>query len=467
MEHQPTFIRRVYASRKLFMEAATFLSRRSPGTSLGIPLQQWLAKLSAACRHHREVLTTVFTSFVVFSLFTLQGILLARVLGPEVRGEYGTCVLFGRLLLYGGMLGADHALALRAAKDKILAPGLRCAALRLGLRTGLLTAMLAALIALIALPEGKRLLFPLCLASTLLLPLEQMRQNLLAVDRGSNQFGRYNSYLLIGASVLPVLLLAVFFTKGSCSISLMVLLAIVEPGIGLAIYLASSRRGQVSSEQSPELAIVVREGLPFALGKAATDLFNRLDGFLMLWLASFVVQGYYAVAIAAADILLIAPTALALFAFNRGARASERPTRHKIALAGLSVALLQFVTASACLVILPFLIVFVFGDSFRDAVPLALACVPAAAINGVTCVALAFLRGRNQPQVEARTRAIGAVVMLLFVVIFHSRWQAMTVPFALCAGQLVTCLLTIGPVFRSTASARRTATQDSRKVLAS
>ena len=40
----------------------------------------------------------------------------------------------------------------------------------------------------------------------------------------------------------------------------------------------------------------------------------------MLWLAVISVQGCYAVAVPAAALLLVAPNALALFAFNAGAR---------------------------------------------------------------------------------------------------------------------------------------------------
>ena len=64
-----------------------------------------------------DVIATVSTTFVVFVIFAVQGVLMARLLGPEKRAEYGTAILYTQTFTYIGLLGSLLAIAGHAARN--------------------------------------------------------------------------------------------------------------------------------------------------------------------------------------------------------------------------------------------------------------------------------------------------------------------------------------------------------------
>ena len=110
-----------------------------------------------------EILATVVTSFCTFGITAVQGILLARMLGPEGRGQFGTAIFYSTTLTFIGMAGAQYAIARRAAKNPGDSLQLSQSALRLAVLTGLGTFALVAILSFTSLPLEKRFLGPLCM----------------------------------------------------------------------------------------------------------------------------------------------------------------------------------------------------------------------------------------------------------------------------------------------------------------
>lgn len=384
------------------------------------------------------VFGTIGTSFVVFAMQAVQGIILARILGPQARGEYGTAVFYTQTLTYVGLLGTMFAIARRAAQERPLG-NLRRAALRVGILTGLGTMGLVTILSLAALPAEKAYLAPLCVACSLMLPWEHMRLSLLAVDHGSGAFARYNANQLVGAMAFPTLLLLLWLS-GSQSPTLAALLLILVPLVGLAFRLATEREPVLFGPASPPPRTLIREGFPYLFSVVASDLFARLDVFLILWLASFTVQGYYAAAVPAANLLIVAPNALALFAFNAGAATGRPRSLRSVLAAAAGVAGFQTVAALAFAAVLPTLIVLVYGREFLDAVPLAWALLPAYALNGCALVADAYLRGRGKAGIGVCSRLAGAGVMGIATALLYGRWHELSVPLAASAGHAINAL---------------------------
>ena len=85
----------------------------------------------------RNVFATFLTTLAVFGIFFVQGIILARILGPLGRGEFGTSIQIPRdLLLYAGLLGGIEIVNSYASKGVRSLVKLRYSAARLGLITG-------------------------------------------------------------------------------------------------------------------------------------------------------------------------------------------------------------------------------------------------------------------------------------------------------------------------------------------
>ena len=141
---------------------------------------------------------------------------------------------------------------------------------------------------------------------SLLLPFDHIRLTLLAVDHGSGNFFRYNRNALFNASLLPLTLCALW-TGGVRSLYLVVAATIVIPILSLVYRFTSEGVGIIARKGGPPLRSLIREGIPYAFAQASSDLFNRLDALLILWLASLKEQGYYMAAVSSASLMLVAP----------------------------------------------------------------------------------------------------------------------------------------------------------------
>ncbi|MGE0606922.1 MAG: lipopolysaccharide biosynthesis protein [Pirellulales bacterium] len=397
---------------------------------------EWLWETAS---RHKSVIRTVATSFVIFTLWAVQGAVLARLLGPTARGEYGTAVLYAQLLMFIGLWGGQMTIARRAAASHRSHQQLRNAAMRYGLCTGLGTLAVVCLLALLALPKDKEHLMPLCMLCGLILPWEQMRLAMASVDHGGGAFTRYNICRLATAAMLPLLLIGLWLLDMH-SLATVATMTVVASIAGFAIQWLACPQTSLRGPSAPPIQELAAEGMPYALGIVVGNLYGRLDMLLMLWLADLTAQGNYAAAIPTANLLIVAPVALELFAFNVGARPGASPHWKKIVAAGAGLAAVQFLMAVAFAIVLEPLMVLVFGEDFRAAVPLALALLPAFALTGCAMLAEGYLRGRGRPNSVTVSHVLGAAVLVCGSMALFGRYQALAIPLAACASRVVTLL---------------------------
>ncbi len=204
------------------------IARSNRVRALVAGMQRWLKP---------AMIATVVTGFATFGVTAIQGILLARLLGPQARGEFGTAVFYAYTLTYIGLVGTQFAVARRAGNDPEGRSQLSRSVIRLGGLTGVGTILVVALFAFTCLPVEKKYLAPLCVVCALALPLEHMRQLLLAVDQGSAKFRRFNIVTLATSMVFPLALLAMWAT-GMVSVVAAAVLTLAAPVVGLTLRFA-------------------------------------------------------------------------------------------------------------------------------------------------------------------------------------------------------------------------------------
>jgi O-antigen/teichoic acid export membrane protein len=373
---------------------------------------------------------TVGTGFAVFGVTAVQGIILARMLGPHARGEFGTAVFFTYALSSVGLMGAQFAVARRAASDPSGRFGLMRSVTRLGALTGFVTFLVVSVLAFTMLPADKQFLAPLCALSALTQPFEHIRLLLLAVDQGTGAFKRYNIVVLTTSIVLPIALLAAW-ALGVMSVLTASILVLLPPAVGLAIWLALADLPAENPSKSLLRPItVLREGAPYWISAAVCDLYTRLDQFLILWLASLTAQGQYAAAVPAAGMLLVGADALALFSFNAGSREHEFSSRTRLLQQGALVAGFQAVLAATFALVVGPLIVMFYGDDFAGAIPFAMALIPGQAFHGFARVVEGHLRGRGLVRVGIWARAGAGLLMIAIVMATFDRLSVLAIPLA-------------------------------------
>lgn len=391
---------------------------------------------------------TLFASVGSFGFFAIQGILLARMLGPEQRGAFAAAVMFPQALLYLGLLGAPELFAGYAA---VGLPNdlLRRSAARYGFVAGLITALACLLLNWLLIPGNMRDQLPWAFVCALTMPLQQIRLSVQAVDHGQRNLTRYNNVRLAAAAFFPALL-AVGFALGWRELGTACILFVLAQVLGLWLI----QFGMNSSWIGPAAVSV-----PQAMGEArglmgawlSTELLERLDLVMMMILvANQVTLGHYAAAVPIAALLIIVPNAVGLYAFNRGARNDERlSTADAWQFLGLGL-VVQLAIAMAMAAAIPIAVRWLYGAEFAPTVVFAWCLLPAGAFRGLLQAADSYLRARKKPGTGIRARLLAIPILLLVSLAVEPWLGALAIPVALSFAQAVCFLIVAYHVIKDT-----------------
>ncbi len=371
------------------------------------------------------LVTSVGVSFGIVGLNLVQGILLARLLGAEGRGEYATAILFTQVLLYIGLFGGIEVIARYAANANVAVGPLRQAAVRLSLLTATLTAGLVIVANLISLPTDRQYLLPLGIACSLSVFGQQLSLIVSAVDRGRGDFTAFNLNRLYAAAIFPALLIGAWAFNGisvnvacalyTLSATLSCIPLLWKSFTAPAVSANQEHAAAVTEEPVPDTWTLFREGRPYALSMLATDLLERFDLLLFMWFTSLVVQGHYSAMLPVAFPLTVIPNTLGIFLFNAGALAGGQLTRPQVLRVFGATCLVQAaMTCGFWLVVGP-VVRFVYGEEFEPAIQFAMWLAPIAAIKGIVQGLESYLKGRGQPMITVHLRMLAAVVMGLTI----------------------------------------------------
>ena len=405
-----------------------------------------------------QFLFTFVVNWLLFGIFFVQGVILARCLGPDGRGEFGTILFFPRdLLLYVGMMGAAEVITALAGRYRGNFSHLRSAGIRLGLLTGILTiAVAVALAAVFLIPTGKGSLLGLVALTSLFLPMEHIQIVVSGVDRGRGDFFHYNVNRLFFGICFPLLLAAWFGFGGvglwpGHELEQVCLLFLLSRLIGLIPTLwprvvqdQDVGRGSEAVERTGlelKATRLLGRGRGYGWSMLACECFERLDVLLIVMLASFTDAGNYFVAISAATLVTLLPNAAALFAFNAGNNPSFRPRPARVLFILLLVLGLQLLVGLGLRLVLPPLISNLFGGGFEFAIFFAVWLLPSCALKGYLQFVDGFLKGRGYSMIGVWARMAAIVVMLVSVWLLFPSLKLFAIPAGACLGQSLVAIV--------------------------
>ncbi|MCC6508594.1 MAG: hypothetical protein IT423_05780 [Pirellulaceae bacterium] len=359
-------------------------------------------------------LATLGASLGAFAFFALQGILLARLLGPEMRGAFAAAILFPQTLLYLGLLGAPELFAGYAARGARDAP-LRRSAAHYGFVAGLFSLALCLVLDFAFIRAEFRWVLPLACLCALSLPLQQIRLAVQAVDHGQRKLSRYNQGRLFAAAAFP-LVLSVAIAAGIHSFAAICWLFVISQALALLL----AQRGMSESWRG-DLQVPVpqamKEARPLIAAWLASELLERIDMCLMLALVSNQASlGYYAAATPIAALLIIVPNAASLYAFNLGARSDEIPKLGAVWQLLVTGLVIQIVSAAALAVMLPYLVPMFYGDKFGPTVTYAWLLLPAGMFRGLLQAIDGYLRARGKAYIGVATRLTSLAILIIVAI---------------------------------------------------
>jgi len=308
----------------------------------------------------------------------------------------------------------------------------------LGVATGIVTTLVVILCDTFALPEGKRFLMPLGWLCACSVVGQQVMLIMTGVDRGSGSYTAYNIRRFVAAAAFPVLLLsaAMISTVDLVTACWLFVLASFVSMAACVIGVPKPFRGP----SEPSVGRLLRDSRPYGVSMLATDLFERLDLLLVLWLTPLVTQGYYAAMVPVVYPLTVIPNTLGIFLFNAGANADRHLKRDEFRRILSGALAVQAVSCLAFVLLIGPLVRFVYGDEFGPAVVFAIWLAPVSALKGVLQGLDSYVKGRGRPLASVRCRLVAAIAMLVVTAVGIGPLGAIAIAIAALVGQVI-CLI--------------------------
>jgi O-antigen/teichoic acid export membrane protein len=346
----------------------------------------------------------------------LSGVIVARAVGPAVRGEYAAVMAWFGIVLLVGEMGQSAAVCFHVARDPSRARGYVATSRAMMTVTGALALVSGLLLAPVlahgnlALAGAYRIAFggsAIAFISTSytysLQASRPERWNLVRVSQPALALAAVIVLRLLGRLTLDTAIGAVLLT--------------MTVQLGYAYYWCR-RSGLAPGRAQPSLVRpLARYGLAQVAAATPTTVNNFLDQLVLSQLAPAAALGRYAIAASVTMVPVPLVSAIGNVAFPRLAarRAVASGSRLQLAAAGasagLAAAILLPIAASAY-----WLIPAVFGQAYRSAVPLIWILTPGGIFLACGQVVGDLLRGLNRPGLVAAAQglaAVGTVVLLV------------------------------------------------------
>lgn len=374
---------------------------------------------------------TFSTSLIIQACGAGTGILTARLLGPAARGELATVILWPVILSNLGLMGGNWVLAREVAKDPDRERDWAVVGVTVGLVTAVVYLLAGYFLIPLLLPSDRGYLLPVARLCLLLIPLDILNQDLLAVEHGRMRWRRYN-LLRLSFFIFYLLLIGLIVVTRRNQVRWFVIAFLASELLAVLLRLWIQRKSLAAGKlRFDGCRHLLRAGAPY-FGATISNLISlQLDTILVVSLLSTESAGIYVVAAALANGQSSLGDALGITSFavvsnerntgNQEKIITETFRQSALVSSGMGLVL-------ACLI--PFLVVPLFGIEFSRAIRPAVVLALAASLTASANILNQGLRGAGRPHAGLVSQLFGTGVMALAALFFLRRFGLMGMAFA-------------------------------------
>lgn len=383
---------------------------------------------------------TFGANLVIQACMVLQGIIVARMLGPVGRGEYAAVILWPMLFGSFGVTGIYIAIGRIAARTDDYA-GL----VRSGIVLTLMTSSISATACYFALPwlmpPKETHLVPLAQLCILLMPLIRCVLNLNAIDQGRGDFRQFN---LIRSIMNPVyvLLLSVIWLLDIGNVKWCVITLILGYAAPVVVWMFTAIQRYSLIGKLYSLKDIFKQSIPFSLAGIFQVLYLQVDKALMLWLLGTKDLGFYTVGLSASAVVGSITTSAGMVSFTMAAQANHGEGFGRLAKTFRIAVLLWIFLGGLLAIVMPFVLPLVYGNDFMGAVAPARLLIIGAAFAGLANMLEQAVRGQGKAYIGLEGRLAGLVIILLLAIPLARFFEIIGVCWAFIVGQFI-CLTII------------------------
>ncbi len=352
-----------------------------------------------------------FTTTVAISIFgMLTGVMVARLLGPEGRGELAAAVIWPTAIV--GIVGFGQAQSVTyfAGKMRENAGQIMGSALAIGLLQGFLGCVVGWLIIPVVLATQNSSVIDMSRWCLLVMLAGMGMSYSLFVLQGTSRFLAWNVVRFAGPTTY--LTVIVIYWLYNVQQPMAVIWAILATSSFQALLgLLWVVRTETVRFASDLIKPLMQYGGRSWLSSIPIMMNARLDQLVMSVFIAPAQLGYYAIAVVWAGITLPVSSAIANTAFAHVAGATTDRDGHATAIRAFRYGLFANLIAAGALCIgTPLLLPMLFGSQFMTSVVPAMLLVAASVFSGMNYIISDSLRGMNRPIAPAIAEGLGLLM---------------------------------------------------------
>jgi O-antigen/teichoic acid export membrane protein len=387
---------------------------------------------------------TFSTSLLIQACGAATGILTARLLGPVARGELATVILWPVILSNLGLLGCNWVIARGVAKDSERECDWAATGVAVGMATSALFLLAGYFLLPLLLPADRSYLLPLARLCLLLIPLDIFNQVLLAIEHGRMRWRRYN-LLRLSFFIFYLILIAFIGLNRRGQVLWFAVAFLASHLLAVFMRLWIQRESLAAGKLRLDACRhILRAGFPY-FGATISNLVSlQLDTILVVSLLSTEAAGIYAVAAAFANGQSSLGEALGITSF--AVLSNERNTGNQEKFITETFRQSALVSCGAGLLLsllIPFLVVPLFGFEFSRAIWPGVVLAVAASLMASANILNQGLRGAGRPHAGLVSQSLGTCIVAVAGLFFLRRSGLMGMAWAvlLSAGMQVLALV--------------------------
>jgi len=355
---------------------------------------------------------TFGTNMFTLMCALIQGVVLARLLGVEGRGEYAAIILWPNVFANIGLVGTNIAIGRIAA---------RCGDVGSVFRASLILTMLLSLVTVFAgffllpylIPVEQHYLLPFANIFLIFVPFYQLTASLAAIEQGTGEFFRLNIVRIFRSPFYILCLLVVFFAAKHELIWFLVAGLVTFGAVALVRLAMMLKRYSVfGSLYSP--TSILGTAKSFGIVEIAQQGYQYIDKVLLLWLLQPKQMGFYVIAMSSATLIRGISSSMGVVSFTITAQESDAEGFQRVASIFRKAVVAMFIVGVPLALFMPLLLPLVYGDDFRGAVLPAILLIPGSAFAGLALLLDQCMRGQGKPY-AGLTGRIGAMLVLVLV----------------------------------------------------
>jgi O-antigen/teichoic acid export membrane protein len=348
-----------------------------------------------------RVVVTFGTQVIGAGIAIVNGILLARLLGPAAKGDYYLLILVPSTVMSLTLLGLPQAFGFFAARGKTRG---------IVAKSVLMTVILASagfvgtLVFLPLLRETvlRGLGVDKIIFAVLALPLALGAAFSTAIIMGRQAVGWYAAVNLAAPIATTFLIIGILgglgpSVNGAIAVYL-IALAVQTVGFWLGARRVSAANDRAEAVSYREL---LRYALPFYVANLPVHFSYRIDGYLIAWLIAgpSAPLGFYSLSVALAELIFFFPDAVSILFFPHVAGATrEESDRQVVEVSRITV----LISAAVAPLLIPAaaITIWVFLPAFGPALPPFLVLLPGVVALSPSKIVAGYMTGINRPGVR-------------------------------------------------------------------